>query len=111
MLLQNYCASEACCVYKADKGHVWVIQGHYVYGGTKPCLRVLEGQSWPGKLYLGVKMEFEACYCTITVPLRHVVPIGLIRAMCGIFGATKSRVAQSLACEYQRVTVCQVGSM
>ena len=41
-------------------------------------------------------MEFEACYCTITVPFRHVVPIGLIRAMCGLFGAPESRVAQSL---------------
>ena len=36
----------------------------------------------------------------ITVPLRHVISIGLIRAMCGLFRATESRVAQSLVCEY-----------
>ena len=35
----------------------------------------------------------------ITVPLRHVVSMGLIRAMCGLFRATESRVAQSLVCE------------
>ena len=35
----------------------------------------------------------------ITVPLRHVVSLGLIRAMCGLFRATESRVAQSLVCE------------
>ena len=35
----------------------------------------------------------------ITVPLRHVVSLGLIRAMCGLFRATESRVAQSLICE------------
>ena len=35
----------------------------------------------------------------ITVPLRHVVSMGLIRAMCGLFMAHESRVAQSLVCE------------
>ena len=31
------------------------------------------------------KVGVEACYCKITVPLRHVVSIGLIRAIHGIF--------------------------
>ena len=35
----------------------------------------------------------------ITVPLRNVVSLRLIRAMCGLFRATESRVAQSLVCE------------
>ena len=35
--------------------------------------------------------------------------IGLIRAMCGLFRATESRVAQSLVCEYSRAKVGQVG--
>ena len=47
----------------------------------------------------------------ITVPLRHVVPLGLIRSMCVIFGATKSRVAQSFVYEYYRAKVHQVGSI
>ena len=46
------------------------------------------------------KVGVEACHCKITVPLRHVLSIGLIRAMCGLFRATVSRVAQSLVCEY-----------
>ena len=45
------------------------------------------------------KVGGGACYCKITVPLRHVVSMALIRAMCGLFRATESRVAQSLACE------------
>ena len=36
----------------------------------------------------------------ITVPLRHVISIGLIKAMCGLFMATESRVAQIFVCEY-----------
>ena len=51
------------------------------------------------------------CYCKITVPLRYVVSIGLIRALLGLFMATESRVAQSLVCEYQRAKVRQVGYM
>ena len=46
------------------------------------------------------KVGCGACYCKNTVPLRHVVSMGLIRAMCGLFRVTKSRVAQSLVCEY-----------
>ena len=30
----------------------------------------------------------RACHCKITVPRRHVVPVRLIRAMCGLFRAT-----------------------
>ena len=37
------------------------------------------------------------------------MPIGLIRAMGGLFRATDSRVSQSLVCEYQRAKVHQVG--
>ena len=37
------------------------------------------------------KVVVEACYCQITVPLRHVVFIGLIRAMCGLVRATECR--------------------
>ena len=85
--------------------------GSMSVGWHKAVLLVLEGQSWPGKVYLAVKLLFEACYCTITVPLRHVVFIGLIRTMYGIFGATESKVAQSLVCEYQKAKVCQVGSL
>ena len=33
------------------------------------------------------------------LPLRHVVSVGLIRAMCGLFRATESRVAQNLVYE------------
>ena len=39
------------------------------------------------------KVGVMACYCKITVPLRHLVSIGLIRVMCGLFGATESIVA------------------
>ena len=28
MLLQNYCAPEACCLYGADLGYVWAIPDH-----------------------------------------------------------------------------------
>ena len=45
------------------------------------------------------KVEGGACYCKNAVPLRHVVTMGLIRAMCGLFMTTESRVAQSLVCE------------
>ena len=48
------------------------------------------------------KIGVQACYCKITVPLRHVVSVGLIRAMCGLFGATEYRVAKSLVCELIR---------
>ena len=54
-------------------------------------------------------MELEACYCTVTVRMRHVLLIGLIRAMCGLFRTTESGVAQSLVCEYQRANIWQVG--
>ena len=37
--------------------------------------------------------------CKITLLLRHVVSVGLIRTMCGLFRATESRVAQSLVYE------------
>ena len=43
-----------------------------------------------------------------SVPLRHVVDMGLIRAMCGLFRATESWVAQSLVCEYWRAKLRQV---
>ena len=43
-----------------------------------------------------------------TVTLWHVVSMVLIRAMCGLFRATESWVAQSLVCEYWRAKVRQV---
>ena len=46
------------------------------------------------------KVGGKACYCKITVPLRHVVSTGLVRAMCRLFRATESMVAQSLVCKY-----------
>ena len=45
------------------------------------------------------KVGGGACYCKNTVPLRHVVSVSLIRAMCGLFRATESRVAQNLVYE------------
>ena len=41
---------------------------------TKPCLRVLLGQSVPGRVYLEVGCD--ACYYKITVSLRNVDSLG-----------------------------------
>ena len=59
----------------------------------------------PGRVYVEAKLEVRH----ITVLLRHVVFIGMIRAICDLFRANEPRVSQSLVCEYQRAKVHQVG--
>ena len=54
-------------------------------------------QTSPGSVYPESKLEVY--YCNYTEDLRHVVSIGLIWTMGGLFRATGSRVTQTFVCE------------